>query len=112
MNCLLLFVVFFNELPALVCSVGGIEMCTPNGKIKVINTLEKRLQFIYEQVSYLPCRKLYSNLLWSFCAPSFSAGFTKVKPTRSTTQCEWNLDPILYKNLIYNTVNTNNAANT
>ena len=59
MNCLLLFVVLFDELSALVCSVGGIEMCTPNGKIKVINTLEKRLQFIYEQVSYLPCRKLY-----------------------------------------------------
>lgn len=37
-----------NYIPAEI--VGGVELSTPNGKIKVINTLEKRLQSIYEQM--------------------------------------------------------------
>ncbi|UYV79235.1 ATP6V1E1 [Cordylochernes scorpioides] len=46
-----------NYLPPEIC--GGIEASAQKGKIKVNNTLEKRLQQIYSQVSYpLPISEL------------------------------------------------------
>ena len=46
------------------CRTGGVELLTPNGKIKVINTLEKRLQSISEQVGGLFSTSCWLIFLW------------------------------------------------
>ena len=46
------------------CRTGGVELLTPNGKIKVINTLEKRLQSISEQVGGFFTTSCWLIFLW------------------------------------------------
>ena len=41
---------------------GGIELTAPNGKIKVVNTLESRLELISKQVKKTSISRLFVNL--------------------------------------------------
>ena len=57
---------YFCQLPRLTdrytCSTGGVEVLTPNGKIKAVNTMESRLEMLNKQV--LTLSPIYNNILY------------------------------------------------
>jgi len=56
----------------LLCRIGGVELVTQHGKIKVENTLDTRLSMMSHQVrvpisiQYTPCFKTEQPLLFIF----------------------------------------------
>ena len=45
-----LFWLYCNDLPVFCCSAGGVELLAKQGRIKVVNTLESRLEMMSKQV--------------------------------------------------------------
>lgn len=50
-------------LPAFCCSAGGVELLAKQGRIKVVNTLESRLEMMSKQVCISLCTDPFCSFI-------------------------------------------------